>query len=149
MYVENQKHHSFFFKVHFPFGIIHWSAGCHFDTFFLKLRHTACRILVHWSGVEVRPLAVKVQSSNHWTAREFPKAPFMISLVHKRDLQTATPRNLLKMQSFGPTLDLPNEKLWGWEWDQQSGFLWILQVILMQAKVFWEVFCSREKTCYK
>ena len=34
--------------------------------------HTACRILVPWPGVEPSPLAVKVQSPNHWTTRELP-----------------------------------------------------------------------------
>lgn len=59
--------------------------------------------LVPQVAIKPVPPAMELQSSNHWTAREFPKAPFTISLVHKRDLQTATPRNLLKMQSFGHT----------------------------------------------
>ena len=29
-------------------------------------------ILVPWPEIEPRPSAVKVQSSNHWTAKEFP-----------------------------------------------------------------------------
>ena len=34
--------------------------------------HVACRILFPPSGTEPRPLAVRAQSPNHWTAREFP-----------------------------------------------------------------------------
>ena len=33
--------------------------------------HLTCRILVSWSGIEPGPPAVKAQSPNHWTAREF------------------------------------------------------------------------------
>ena len=33
---------------------------------------TTCRILVPHQGIKPAPLAVKAQSSNHWTAREFP-----------------------------------------------------------------------------
>ena len=32
----------------------------------------ACRLLVPIPGTEAEPLAVKVQSPNHWTTREFP-----------------------------------------------------------------------------
>ena len=34
--------------------------------------HKACGILVPLSGIWPRPPAVKVQSPNHWIAREFP-----------------------------------------------------------------------------
>lgn len=34
--------------------------------------HTACGIPVPWPGAEPGPPAVKAQSNNHWTAREFP-----------------------------------------------------------------------------
>ena len=33
----------------------------------------ACGILVPRPGIEPGPSAVKAQSPNHWTAREFPK----------------------------------------------------------------------------
>ena len=33
----------------------------------------ACRFLVPWQAIEPRSSAVKVQSPNHWTAREFPR----------------------------------------------------------------------------
>ena len=34
--------------------------------------HVACRILVPWPGMELRAIAMKVQSPNHWTAEELP-----------------------------------------------------------------------------
>ena len=37
-------------------------------------RHAAYGILVPRPGIESGPLAVKVQSPNHWTAREVPKS---------------------------------------------------------------------------
>ena len=39
--------------------------------------HTACGILVPWPGIELRPLAVKEWSTNHWTTREFLKFRFL------------------------------------------------------------------------
>ena len=41
----------------------------------------ACRILVLWSGIEPRPLAVKLWSPNHWIAREFPTIIIYIYLL--------------------------------------------------------------------
>ena len=38
---------------------------------------TACGILVPQPGIEPWPSAVRAQSSNHWTAREFPKGYFL------------------------------------------------------------------------
>ena len=45
-----------------------------FDNHFLCFwaRWEACGILVPWPVIEPRPLAVRVQSPNHCTAREFP-----------------------------------------------------------------------------
>ena len=40
--------------------------------FFFLPRHVACGILVPRPGIEPRPLAVRAQSPNHWTARVFP-----------------------------------------------------------------------------
>ena len=34
----------------------------------------ACGILVPWPGIKPQPPAVEVQSPNHWTAREVPRA---------------------------------------------------------------------------
>ena len=34
--------------------------------------YTACGILAPWSGIEPRPSAVRAQSPNQWTTREFP-----------------------------------------------------------------------------
>ena len=39
---------------------------------FLAVPHMACGILVPRPGIEPRPSAVRVQSPNHWTAREVP-----------------------------------------------------------------------------
>ena len=44
----------------------------HFFFFFFLLCCEACRILFPLLGTEARSLALKMQSSNHWTAREFP-----------------------------------------------------------------------------
>ena len=38
--------------------------------------HTACGILVPWPGIKPGPSAVKVQSSSHWTTKEFPMVLF-------------------------------------------------------------------------
>ena len=38
--------------------------------------NAACRILISWPGLEILPVAVKVESLNHWTAREFPASSF-------------------------------------------------------------------------
>ena len=51
--------HSSFSK-HFIYLFIFWPC------------HTACGILVPWSGIEPLSPAVEVQSFNHWTAREVP-----------------------------------------------------------------------------
>ena len=39
----------------------------------------ACGIFVPQLGVEPAPLAVKTQSPNHWTSREFPETPYPLS----------------------------------------------------------------------
>ena len=43
------------------------------DFFFFWLRHIACGILVLQPGIKPVALAVEGGSSNHWTARQFPK----------------------------------------------------------------------------
>ena len=44
-----------------------------FLSFFLVgAHHVACGILVPWPGMETGSSAVKAQSPNHWTSREFP-----------------------------------------------------------------------------
>ena len=40
--------------------------------FFLFFGFPACWILVPWPGIEPAYSAVKAQSPNHWTTREFP-----------------------------------------------------------------------------
>ena len=47
------------------------AAGCCF--FFFRPCHSAYRILVPRPGIEPMPAAVKAQSPNHWTAREYPR----------------------------------------------------------------------------
>ena len=49
--------------------------------FFFFPRHSACGILVPWTGIEPGPSAVKAWSPNHWTARKFP------ILFLRRDLE--------------------------------------------------------------
>lgn len=36
---------------------------------------------VSWPGIEAGPLAVRVQSRNHWPSREFPPEPFQWSVI--------------------------------------------------------------------
>ena len=43
---------------------------------FLATPGGACRILIPPSGMEPVPPAVRAQSPNHWTAREFPRVSF-------------------------------------------------------------------------
>ena len=49
--------------------------------FFFWPRQVACGILVLQPGIEPMPSAVKVQSPNHWTAREFPE-----NVIFKKDM---------------------------------------------------------------
>ena len=52
--------------------------------FFLFWPHLpVCGILFPQPGIEPRPLAVKTQSPNHWTAREFPLQLFLICSFSK------------------------------------------------------------------
>ena len=46
--------------------------------FFFWPHHVACGMLVTQPGIEPGPLAVKVWSPNHWTAREFLQCLFKI-----------------------------------------------------------------------
>ena len=48
-----------------------------FALLFFLATHAACRILVHWPGIEPGPSAVNSWSPNHWTAREFPVGYFL------------------------------------------------------------------------
>ena len=43
--------------------------------------HIACRILVPWSGMNPCPPTVKVQSLNHWTAREVSRGTSLNSTI--------------------------------------------------------------------
>ena len=44
-----------------------------FSFFFFWSHCAACGNLVPWPGIEPGPRAVKAQSPNHWTTREFPR----------------------------------------------------------------------------
>ena len=51
---------------------------CMYLLFFWPCRMT-CGILVSQPGIEHRPLAVSMQSPNHWTTREFPRQGFFLN----------------------------------------------------------------------
>ena len=53
------------------FKIVHLVWGC-FSIFVFWPYHMTCEILVPQPGIELWPSAVRTQSSNHWTTREFP-----------------------------------------------------------------------------
>ena len=55
--------------------------NCIFCLFIYLLHHTACGILVPQPGIELGPSAVRVQSSNHWTTREFPASHIQLSFL--------------------------------------------------------------------
>lgn len=44
--------------------------------FFLKAGHASGGIFVPQAGIKPEPLALEVQSPDHWTAREVPKSQF-------------------------------------------------------------------------
>ena len=50
--------------------------------FLIWLCHDSYKILAPRPGIEPTPSAVKVQSPNHWTAREVPKV-FLLFLKSK------------------------------------------------------------------
>ena len=41
----------------------------------------ACGALVLWPGIKLGPLAVRVQSPNQWTTREFPQIVFFMYVL--------------------------------------------------------------------
>ena len=52
--------------------ILRWGGDPGFFFFFFWSCHLACGISVPWSEIEPWPLAVRVQSPDHWSIREFP-----------------------------------------------------------------------------
>ena len=53
---------------------------------FIVFAHSVtCGILAPWLGIELRTVAVKAQSPNHWTAREFPEFCFIILKIIERE----------------------------------------------------------------
>ena len=61
----------------FPLSFIVFGLKFRFFIFWPHL--AACGIFVPQLGVEPAPLAVKTQSPNHWTSREFPETPYPLS----------------------------------------------------------------------
>ena len=55
-------------KCKVSFWLFNW------ETFCFKPCCTVCRILVSRLGLNLGPLAVRAQSPNHWTFREFPQS---------------------------------------------------------------------------
>ena len=55
--------------------VLHFVSKANFNLFFFF----GCGILVLQPGIEPCPSAVKAQSPNHWTAREFPSSTFLDS----------------------------------------------------------------------
>lgn len=96
-----------------PFGILDWGNLRKFF-FFFWLPHEACRILVPQAGIEPWSLAVKVQSLNHWTAKEFLRKFFMgkkktnsleLSFSEELDLKTS---ELYRAEQVGQQKTLRN-----------------------------------------
>ena len=56
---------------------------CGFPTGYFFPCHSACGILVPRPGIESIPLALEVQSLNHWTASEISKLGFLFQVVGK------------------------------------------------------------------
>ena len=52
--------------------------SCEFSGSFFGQFRTACGILVPQPEIQPRPLAVKAQSPNDWTTKEFPKQWFLL-----------------------------------------------------------------------
>ena len=57
-----------------------------FIFFFFLPHHTACGILVPQPGTEPRSSAVKAQSPNHWTTREFPTQCYCTHIQYLQSL---------------------------------------------------------------
>ena len=57
-------------------GIRTWRISCAFSVSFIVF--ILSHFLVHWPGIELRPLAVKAQSLNHWDTRECPVLSFIL-----------------------------------------------------------------------
>jgi len=63
--------------IHFDVHVFVWTEVFIFLFKFLFRLLTVCRILVPQLGVEPVLSAVKMQSPNHWAAREFPEQNFL------------------------------------------------------------------------
>ena len=59
--------------------------------FVLFFDHVACEILVPQPGIEPGPLAVRVQSSSHWTIRKFLKNLVLIKGAEEKEMTGVLP----------------------------------------------------------
>ena len=58
------------------------------NSLFFWLRHAACGILAPRPGIEPGPSAVRTQSPNNWTTREFPLISYRLLSRHPEDSGT-------------------------------------------------------------
>ena len=80
-YVNNKDYHPFFFCVFFNLKALPGAQEivryiCIYVFFFFLPCWAACGILIPQPGIKPRPLAVRAQSPNYWTTREFPGVGF-------------------------------------------------------------------------
>ena len=66
--------------ISFPF--LSSTSSMQLDFFFFLPHHTTCRISVPQPGIEPRRSAVRVQSPNHWTTREFQCSQILMCVKH-------------------------------------------------------------------
>ena len=111
-------------------------AVTHLKNFYLFIfwpHLAACGILVS-PGIEPVPPAVKAQSPNHWTAREFP-------IMHFKDLKNfwyILPKLLMKKSL---SVYVNNVVLWEdiYEFYFSPFFDYLLICLLIQSQVYWKV----------
>ena len=77
------------------------SYSCGFFVLFcFQPRSAACRILVPRPGIELRPSAVKAQSPNHWTTREFPIVGLLNSVHTLQNLVVSVLSNFFFWEKY-------------------------------------------------
>ena len=104
---------------HYCFLILHF-----YLQYFFSLHHVACGILVPWPGMEPAPLAVKVQSLNHWTTRQFPSLVFMKTHVILLSLLSYI-LGFCKNFCGHPSMLLMYRFKWSFDLFQTQGSFWI------------------------
>ena len=84
--------------------------------YFLWPRHAACGILVPQPGIEPGPLAVKAQSPNHWTSKEFPgPTPLSLPLQATHHMATAMGMTFPKIPALNAFLYLGIKCVASWD----------------------------------